>query len=155
METRQVCPECGAAWQDGKTCQDDFYQMLAWEHENPGYGEVHHLMVLCYHLQHPSLYSPEGLRGAIRLLADFLERGLTPEQVRKRDRAVVNSHERTWKIKGTSASHGVYAPPMQWTMTAANVIAGGVENYCDSVRTWAQSMFEPLKTSGNLSSQQI
>jgi uncharacterized protein DUF5946 len=150
METRQVCPECGAALQDAKTCQDHFYQMLAWEHENPDYGEVHHLVVLCYHLQHPSLYSPEGLRGAIRLLADFLERGLTTEQVRKRDRATLNSRERTWKIKGTPASHGVYDPPIQWTMTAANVIADGVDNYCDSVRIWARSVYETLKTNGKL-----
>ncbi len=153
METSKVCPECGAAWQDGQTCQDDFYQMLAWEHENPGYGVVHHLTVLCYHLQHPSLYSPEGLNGAIRLLSDFLERGMTPEQVRKRDRATVNSHERTWKIKGTAASHGAYNRPIQWTMTAANVIAEGVENYCDSVRTWTRSVYEALKSAGILSSR--
>lgn len=153
METIQICPECRAVWQDGKTCQDDFYQMLIWEHENPGYGEVHHLMVLCYHLQHPSLYSPQGLSGAIRLLDDFLEGGFTTEQVRKRDRATLNSHERTWKIKGTAASHGVYDLPMHWTMTAANVIAGGVDKYCDGVRTWARSVYEALKTSGNLSSK--
>jgi hypothetical protein len=150
METIETCPECGAVWQNGKTCQDDFYQMLVWEHENPGYGVVHHLMVLCYHLQHPSLYSPQGLSGAIRLLGDFLENGVTPEQVRKRDRATVNSHERTWKIKGTPASHGVYDPPVQWTMTAANVTANGVDNYCDSVRAWARSVYGALKTAGKL-----
>ncbi len=145
-----MCPECGATWQEGKTCQDDFYQMLVWEHENSGYGEVHHLMVLCYYLQHPSLYSPQGLSGAIRLLADFLENGVTPEQARKRDRATVNSHERTWKIKGTPASHGVYDPPVHWAMIAANVIADGVDNYCDSARTWARSVYEALKTAGKL-----
>jgi Family of unknown function (DUF5946) len=153
MATIQTCPECGAVWQNGKTCQDDFYQMLAWEHENPGYGEVHHLMVLCYQLQHPSLYSPEGLSGAISLLGDFLERGLKPEQVRKRDRATLNSYERTWKIKGTPASHGAYNPPVQWTTTAANVIAEGVDRYCDSVRMWAQAVYEALKTAGNFSLQ--
>ena len=150
METRQTCPECGAVWQEGETCQDHFYQMLAWEQENPGNWAVHHLMVLCYHLQHPSLYSPEGLRGAIRLLDDFVVRGLTPEQVRKRDRATVNSHERTWKIKGTPASHGVYDRPVHWTMTAANVIEKGESNYCDSMRAWARSMHDALKSAGML-----
>lgn len=148
METRQTCPECSAAWQEGQTCQDYFYQMLAWEHEKPANLLVHHLMVLCYHLQHPSLYSPEGLRGAIRLLDDFVGRGMTPEQVRKRDRAALNSHERTWKIKGTPASHGDYDRPVQWTTTATDVIAGGVDNYCQSVRTWARSVFETLKGAG-------
>jgi hypothetical protein len=151
METIQVCPECGAAWHEEKTCQDHFHQMLYWETEHPGYGEVHHLMVLCYHLQHPSLYSPEGLSAAMHLLADFLEHGVTTEEVRRRNRASVDSGMRTWKIKGTPASHGVYDPPIQWTMTAANVTAGGVDNYCDSVRTWAQSVYEALKTSGKFS----
>lgn len=153
METVQVCPECGTVWRDENTCQDHFYQMLVWEHENPGYGEVHHLMVLCYHLQHPSLYSPEGLRAAMHLLADFLERGFTTEEVRRRNRDAVNSGTRTWKIKGTPASHGIYDPPIQWTLTAANVIEGGVDNYCDSVRTWARSVYEALKASGHFSSE--
>jgi Family of unknown function (DUF5946) len=60
--------------------------MLFWENENPGYGQVHHLMVLSYHLQHPSLYSPEGLSAAIHLLTDFWERGVPTEEVRKRNR---------------------------------------------------------------------
>src|SRR4051812_48157732 len=108
-------------------------------------------MVLCYHLQHPSLYSPEGLSAAMHLLADFLEHGVTTEEVRRRNRASVDSGTRTWKMKGSPASHGVYDPPIQWTMTAANVTAGGVDNYCDSVRTWAQSVYEALKTSGKFS----
>ena len=124
--------------------------MLAWEQENPGYGVVHHLMVLCYHLQHPSLYSSEGFSGAIRLLDDFVGRSLSPEQVRKRDRAVVDSSKRTWKIKGTPAAHGVYDRSVHWTMTAANVIEKGVGNYCESVRDWARSMHDALKSAGML-----
>lgn len=56
MDASQRCAECGAAWTNGQTCEDHFHQMLFWEAENPRAGaEVHHLMVLCYHLQHPSL----------------------------------------------------------------------------------------------------
>ncbi len=147
METVQVCPECGAEWQHGETCQDYFYQMLFWEAENPSNGEVHHLMVLCYHLQHPGLYSPEGLREAIQLLHDFLVRGLTPEQVRKRNRSTLNSNIRTWKITGTPGSHGTYDHQIPWTMTALDVIKGGMDNYCNSVQAWAKSVNEALKTS--------
>jgi hypothetical protein len=122
--------------------------MLSWEWEYPGHGEVHHLMVLCYHLQHPSLYSPEGLSAARQLLADFLEHGTTTEEVRRQRRATVDSGARTWKIKGTPASHGVYDPPMHWTMIAAHVTASGAENYVESVRIWARSIHETLKDSG-------
>jgi hypothetical protein len=146
METRAYCPECGAEWHDGETCQDYFHQMLYWENENPNNGEVHLLMVLCYHLQHPSLYSPEGLREAIQLLADFLERGFTPEQVRNRNRSTVNSNTRTWKITGTPASHGAYDHPIAWAMTAADVIEDGKDHYCESVRAWGKSVHEAIKT---------
>lgn len=151
METISVCPECGAAWHDEKTCQDHFHQMLAWEWEHPAYWEVHHLMVLCYHLQHPSLYTPEGLNGGIQLVADFVERGVTPQETRRQHRAAVDSGARTWKMKGTPASHGAYDPPVQWTITAANVTAGGADNYCDNVRAWARSVYEALKSSGKIS----
>jgi Family of unknown function (DUF5946) len=87
----------------------------------------------------------------MHLLAGFWERGVTTEEVRRRHRASLDSRTRTWKIKGTPASHGVYDPPIQWKMTAATVIAGGVDNYCDNVRTWARSVYEALKASGNSS----
>src|SRR5512133_3431095 len=125
MNSAPFCPECGAAQTHEATCQDHFHQMLAWELENPSLGEVHHLMVLSYHLQHPSLYSPEGLKGAMQLLADFLERGIAPNEVRRRDRAAMDSGNRKFKITGTAQSHGAYAHPVQWTMTAADVVAGG------------------------------
>lgn len=64
MKLLQTCPECGAVWQDGRTCQEYFHQMLYWEAEDPSLGEVHRLSVLCNYLQHPSLYSLEGLEQA-------------------------------------------------------------------------------------------
>jgi hypothetical protein len=139
------CPECGASWADEQTCQDYFHQMLFWENEYPEYGaEVHHLMVVSYHLQHPSLYSPEGLNEGRRLLVDFLE-GVPPQEVRERNRGRLDSSKRTWKIKGTDDSHGSYDRPIRWTMTAADVVAGGVDNYCDNVRRWAESIHEALR----------
>lgn len=148
MEESHKCPECGAVWATGENCETDFHQMLFWEAENPAYGaEVHHLMVLCYHLQHPSLYSLEGLNEGQRLLVDFVERGLSPTEVRKRNRARVDSSQRDWKIKGTPASHASYDPPIKWTMTAADVVADGVDHYCENVHAWAISINELLKAS--------
>ena len=67
------------------TCRNHFEQMLAWEFEYPEVNSVHHLMVLCYHLQHPSLYSPDGLGRAIHILAEFLDVRFGPEEVHRRD----------------------------------------------------------------------
>lgn len=150
METTAVCPECGTSWRDGVTCQDHFHQMLYWESEDPArFGEVHHLMVLVYHLQHPSLYSPETLRGGMSMLESFLN-GTTPQQMRQQMRDKVDSGKRTWKVTGTPESHGAYEHPVQWTMTAADVIAAGRDNYCDSVRAWARAAYESLKAAGNM-----
>lgn len=144
------CPECGTAWTDGNTCLDDFHQMGFWEFEHAIFYEVHHLMVLSYHLQHPSLYSPDGLSFSQNLLADFLERGFTPQQVRQRDRTKLDSGQRTFKIKGTPASYGVYQYPVYWTMRATDVVVGGLDSYRENVKAWAQSVLDDLRTSGNL-----
>lgn len=139
------CPECGADWSNGATCEQHFHQMLYWEAADMEHlGVFHHLMVLCYHLQHPSLYSPEGLAHSRGLLVDFVVRGVTPQQVRQRDRDKVDSGKRDFKIKGTPQSHGSYPHPVVWTMRAADVVAGGSEHYVENVRRWAQWVVENL-----------
>jgi uncharacterized protein DUF5946 len=145
-----ICRECNAVHPDDLTCQDDFYQLLGWESEASSRSEVHHLAVLSYHLQHPSLYSPEGLAGARQLLLDFLERGKTPQNVRAQNRGRLNSANRQWTIKGTPELHAYYVHPVRWTMTVADVVAGGPDDYCEHVRTWAASILAALKTSQNL-----
>jgi hypothetical protein len=121
--------------------------MLAWEMADPARWDVHHLMVLCYHLQHPHLYSREALPGVVDLLADFVARGVTPADVRRRDRRRLDSGNRTWKISG--GTPGAYARPVAWTLTAADVIAGGPDAYGASVRAWAQAVHAALQESGN------
>ena len=151
-EAVQVCPECGAAWKGGKTCQDDFHQMLYWESEDQTLWEVHHLMVLCYHLQHPSRYSPAGLDWAKETLVEFVEQDVSTDEVRRRNRTNLDSGSRKWKIKGTPESHGSYAYPVRWTLTVADVTAGARSDYCENVRAWAKSLLESLRASGNLTS---
>lgn len=153
METQQICLECGAFVPEGNTCQDYFSQMLAWENERPENGQVHHLTVLCYYMQHPSLYSPDGLREAKQLLVEFVEKGVSPQEMRRRNRDRVDSGERKWKIKATAESKGAYLHPIQWKMTAEDVVANGIDAYCDSVRAWARSMLDIIRASGNLSSE--
>lgn len=138
------CRECGALHEADQTCQDDFHQMLFWENEQPELGEVHHLMVLCYHLQHPSLYSAEGLAYARGLLADFVERGLSPADVRRRSREQVASGNRSWSVTARPGNQGAYERPVVWTMTAVDIVDGGAEAYCANVRAWASAVYEAL-----------
>ncbi len=145
MAAPAKCPECGAVWAGGQTCEELFHQMLYWEAEHPAYGEVHHLTVLCYHLQHPSLYSPDGLNEARRLLAQFVEQGTSPVKVRQANQARADSSRRTWKIKATATARRSYNRSMEWPMTAADVVAGGADHYCDNVRAWARSINATLK----------
>lgn len=146
MGSKQTCPECGASWEEGETCQEYFHQMLYWENEHPDYGaQVHHLTVLSYYLQHPSLYSPEGLLYAKGLLADFLERGLSPQEVRQSNRARVDSGSRSWKVTGKPGARGSYSHPIRWTMIAQDVVAGGSDHYCENVQKWARSILDLLK----------
>jgi hypothetical protein len=144
------CPECGAIQPEGRSCQDDFYTLLGWETEYPGYGQVHHLAVLCYHLQHPSLYSTEALAYAKQLLVDFLENGKTTGQIRRENRDKVSSTNRAWKVKGKPGAQGFYANPPRWTMTAGDIASDEHIRYIENVRRWAASILYSLKSSNNL-----
>jgi hypothetical protein len=143
------CPECGTIWQEGETCQDHFYQMLYWEAERPEIVIVHHYLVLCYHMQHPSLYSQETVDNGKVMLRNFLN-GVTTEQMRQRMASVVDSGARKFKITGTPDAHGAYVYPVHWTMTAADVVADGIDNYVENVNKWARTMYQDLEASGNL-----
>ncbi|HML23098.1 MAG TPA: DUF5946 family protein [Aggregatilinea sp.] len=154
MIEAQQCPECGAAWTDGVTCEDHFHQMLFWENEYPEKTlPVHHLLVLSYYLQHPSLYSPDGLAHGMTLLTAFVEQGAEPAEMRRRQRDAVNSGNRAWNITSRSGARGAYTYPPTWTITAGDITAQGVDPYMDNVRRWARSILDALKTSGNLPAQ--
>lgn len=150
METEilERCPECSADWSDGQTCQDHFHLMGFWELDHQLY-DVHHLMVACYHLQHPSLYSPQTLNDVKHMLAEFVEGGVTPQEMRKRISKSVDSGVRTHKIAGTPESHGEYAHPINWPMRVTDVTAAGIENYYASVQAWAESILKALRESNN------
>jgi hypothetical protein len=140
------CPDCQADLGENKSCESYFHQMLFWEHEDSANWRVHHLTVLCYHLQHPALYSPEGLEHGRHLLQQFVMEGLSPERVRQQQKYKVASGNRSWNIKGTADSHGRYNQPINWRMTAADVIARGIERYCESVELWAAVIYDQIES---------
>ena len=151
MLSEQSCPECGAAGTTGQTCTEYFHTMGAWELDHQIF-DVHHMMVICYHLQHPSLYSPEALQGAKHMLVEFLENGVSPQAMRQKISSSVDSSKRTYKIKGTPESYGSYAHPIEWTMRAADVVQGSVANYRQNILQWAKSVLNDLRESSNLAS---
>lgn len=151
MDNQSTCASCGAQLAEGETCETHFHQMLFWEAEYPAYGaEVHHYLVLCYHLQHPHLYSMEGLAYGKGLLVQFFVDGLSPQEVRKRSKEQVAGGNRDWKVTARPDSIGVYTNPVTWTMTARDVVAGGVHHYVENTRAWAKAIYEDLKASDNL-----
>ena len=111
----------------------------------PAYGEVHHLTVLCYHLQHPSLYSPESLQYARKLLVDFLVYGLSPAEARLQNKDQLDSGKRQIKITSRRGSQGAYLAPIHWRMTVTDVVAAGKEHYPTAVRAWADSILHALE----------
>lgn len=142
MDERRTCPECGAIWPDERRCRDYFDQMLAWEFEAPGgAGAVHHLTVLCYHLQHPSLYSPAGLAWARAALAEFVEQGMPPQELRRRSRRALDSGTRAWNVTGAPAS---YAVQPRWATTVVDAASGGLDGYKARVAAWARSVHAAL-----------
>jgi hypothetical protein len=134
----------------GTNCEKYIHQMLYWENEKAVRGRVHHLAVLGYHLQHPSLYSPEGLKYSLQLLLDLLEGGVSPQQVRKQRGSEVDSRQRKWKITGKPGTLGAYTHPVNWSLTAQDVVNAGADQYIDKVQAWAHSILADLRRSGNL-----
>jgi hypothetical protein len=140
-----TCPQCLSRLAPGVSCEQHFHQLLIWESEYPELTlPVHHLMVLCYHLQHPGLYSPQGLEYGKALLKDFVKNGKSPQEVRKTSRVEVDSGNRNWKITGTPESRGSYPQAMNWQSTISEIVAGGVENYIPNVKAWAQGTYNTL-----------
>lgn len=146
----ETCPVCGAALPESGACRDLFDQMLFWENEVPENRVVHHLLVLCYHIQHPHLYSPEGLAEGMQLLAGFVEEGWMTETVRRKNRDRLDSGARAFRIRGKPGAQGGFEAPVQWKMTAADVVAGGRAAYIVNVNMWAAETLTALRGSGNL-----
>ena len=119
MSSAPTCPECATVWQDGETCQDCFYQMLYWEAENPGYGEVHHLMVLCYYPSSiPACTRPKVWKRACGCWWISWKAIYLPQEARRRMQGKVSSRRRHWKLVATPQASGAYPYPVRWEYLA-------------------------------------
>lgn len=144
-----MCLGCGERAAEAQTCADAFHILLAWEWDY-AMQDVHHLLVLCYHLQHPNLYSLEGLNGAKAMLIAFVEDGMTPGAMRQHIGQQVASDARTFSITAKNKVGGVYDKPVVWEIRVWDCVRAGPEEYYASVRTWAAHILAALRASGNL-----
>jgi len=151
MEEQNLCPECGATIAKGTSCRDYLNEMIKWDFEDfNGAGKVHHLTVLSYNLQHPSVYSQKGLENGISSLQKFI---LHPDSFKEHDesnRKELASDVRDWKITGTPENHAEYPIKPNWTVLPSDVVRGGLDLYVENVKKWSKSVLESLKYSGNL-----
>ncbi|HEY3313273.1 MAG TPA: DUF5946 family protein [Anaerolineales bacterium] len=130
-----ICPECGAPEGLEINCKTAFDECLVREFEDPSFGEVHHLTVAAYMLQHSSKLSREGWGHMRQLLKEFLVENQTPIQVRIRSREVLDSGNRKWKF--TSGDGQPKIDRTTWTKTILDVRLNDSETYCADVIAWA------------------
>ena len=140
----QKCPLCGAEYPAGESCQDRFSRCMALEYENPAaYGAVHHLTVTCYMLQH-NAYSREVWLEARKMLSQFIQGGVTPADMRKRNRSRFDNAHRAWSVtKGARLSE---FETIVWSCTIADLRLDDPETYCSDVRLWAIRILSDTKT---------
>ncbi len=144
-----TCGECGARLTGtDMTCRMMLDSVMAWDGgDRIQMGNTHLLTVLCYNLQHPSLYSREGLKYATGVLMDTVAKELVTDA----DKAARTPVTITALTIGASAHNtAAYTSPVVWTRTVADIVAAGPSGYSDRVRAWGVSIFTALKESGNL-----
>lgn len=134
------CPQCGAALQSEMQCLERFERCLTKDYEQPAtFGAVHHLIVICYMLQH-NAYSRQGWLEAREMLAQFNRQDIPPEALRKRNFRRFDSRHRQWKLV-----QGPKIPQVEaivWTRTILNVRLDTAEAYCSDAKRWATSVLE-------------
>ncbi len=151
MTETKTCPECGGLLINVTSCREYLNEMVRWDFEDfLGVGQIHHLTVLGYNLQHPSVYSQKGLEDAKNFLDEFVDKHVSFEEHDKRNRDRLSSSVRDWKITGTPEDYGVYKNKIEWKITAADIVAGGLENYVENVNKWSKHIYDTLKETGNM-----
>ncbi len=129
------CPACGAS---GNLCRARFEELLAKEFEDPEYGQVHHLTVPAYMLQHSTQLTREGWIYEREPLRDFLVGGRRPEEIRLERRAALDGGRRKFKIKSRDGQP--LFPPRHWSKTIVDVRPEVAAQYRKDIEAWARAV---------------
>jgi hypothetical protein len=114
------CAECGAPRVDGEDCWAMLGHLLAWEAHDAELAREHFLTVASYNLQHPAQFTDEAIAGLRTAYVDYLDRGISIAEIRRRATAAVDGARRV--LRDEAERRPVLRP---WTMTVADVHAGG------------------------------
>ena len=128
-----TCAECGATDLDGLDCQGMFGVLLAWEWQDPELLSVHFLTVGSYQLQHPASLTDDAVDGLRTAFSRFLDGELTTEQIRAQTASAYDGAGRVRRRAGD-----IQPRLRTWSMTVADVYAGGQAGAAARVRDWAQ-----------------
>lgn len=135
-----MCPECGALWPEGFSCEQAFHALLAQEWQDPDLQAEHFFLVACYNLQHPASFTDEALKNLQQGLFARLETGLSILDLRKRAEARFNGSNR---VKKPEAERQVQL--RRWTFTLVDVYAeGALEGAAERVRDWANAIHQQV-----------
>jgi len=78
------------------------------------------------------------------MLAQFIEGGVTPAAMRKRNRSKYDSAHRTWSVtKGQKLQE---FDAIVWSRTIADVRLDDPETYCSDVKLWAVCVLKDTET---------
>ncbi len=140
----ETCPDCGAIFTEGLTCESVFDQFLVLEFSNPAYGAVHMLTVACFMIQH-GRYSPQGLAWIAGALRDHLELGISSQEIRSEAVKTVDPAIRDWKVTRRPGD-----PPqakVAWSMSILDVALNyeDAASYCEWVKRWARITLDEMQ----------
>ena len=137
----RACPECGAQRVGDLGCRDMLGHLLAWEVDDAELRAEHFLTVASYNLQHPSTFTDEAIAGLRQSYVDYLDRGISIAEIRRRASAAFDGAKRVRR-------DGASARPVlcTWPMTIASVYGTG-ERYgaAERVRAWAKAIREEMR----------
>lgn len=130
---RITCPECGASSLDGLDCQGMLGFLLAWEWQDPELLSVHFLTVSSYQLQHPASLTDDAVCGLQTAVARFLDGEVTTVQIRVQ---TARAYDGAARVRRRASD--IQPCLRAWSMTVADVYAGGQAGAAARVRAWAQ-----------------
>lgn len=139
-----ICPECGALWKERRNCQQIFDEFLVLEFANPEFGEVHFLTVACYMIQHRR-YGRQAMNWIEGKLRDNLERGISPDEIRRQAVKDAAQDNRDWKVQRQAGEEEL--PPLEWSKRITDIVCpmDDPARYREEITSWAEATLAEME----------